>query len=431
MAGIDVPGLRGYLAGQQENRQGDQANLGMLSGILQLQNQIEQQQQSREMRPLQLAQLQAAVEDAKAKGILRQRTAAFNTPENLAQFQTGGTPAQSVPVPVPGLEGVTLPATPGRLDPQRLLQGAAAAGLVDPMTYAKEQITENKPQFAPSRSPGYFQNGQWVATPENRASDQTPVAKLLAEKAALPPDDPRHAIYAQAITHATNPQQQRIIIPPQPHYITTTEGIGTAGPGGVFKPVLNDKGQPVMPPSAARIDFTAANQLQGQFNRATNSARDELGLISGYQNARASGDNAQAATVAAANLRRVVRSGNAGLMKDVDAILGSGYRGGSVTERAESFISQELMGSPSDRVLKRLDGLMDTQETSILQKIGGHAQNVSNQASARKLPVQHVVTPFIRGSKVVFPEGKVIQFSNTADAEAAAQKWYEAHQPQQ
>jgi hypothetical protein len=50
----------------------------------------------------------------------------------------------------------------------------------------------------------------------NTPETKSPLARLIAERDALPPDSPIRKTYETAITHATNPQSQRIIIPREP-----------------------------------------------------------------------------------------------------------------------------------------------------------------------------------------------------------------------
>jgi hypothetical protein len=237
-----IPGLGGYLAQEQMT---NQANAGNLEQAVGMQGLLEKTRQRQELEQVTealrgaaneeegIAKLQklgtptafkmmneiAQVSVNRGKMAEMAKQSAFRDPKNLAQFMTPGTPG--IPSPPDELGGgPAMPPTQGRIDPNRLLAGAAAAGVLDPLAYAKEQITENKPQFAPSRSPGYFQNGRWVATPENQpAPPVSPLARLQSERDAIlsaNPNDPRLRQYDQYIQHLTNPQSQRIIIPPQP-----------------------------------------------------------------------------------------------------------------------------------------------------------------------------------------------------------------------
>ena len=76
MAGI-APGLDGYIAAQQLGQQRQQAETGALMQLLQVQNQMEQAAQAREMRPLQMEALrsQIASRNATAQQAQRQQAA--------------------------------------------------------------------------------------------------------------------------------------------------------------------------------------------------------------------------------------------------------------------------------------------------------------------------------------------------------------------
>lgn len=271
----DIPFMGGVLAARRFNedtqaRQTEQqmGQLGMLQAI-----QRQQQQQALQgiltsdlpddqkmaalssgkagVLGIQAAHSLAQVQQQQATLDQNRRATNFRRPGNLAQFMTPGQPA----IP-PGLDelggGPGRPAQPGQIDPQKLLSGAVAAGLIDPLAYAREQITENKPHFAPRDSPGYYQNGRYVPTPVERVGTPSPLARLLSEKQALLPNDPRHKMYDAAITHATNPQAQRIIMPSQePPVQTYTDGDGKLWErkrGGGWTPAVMGVGQPGMVP---------------------------------------------------------------------------------------------------------------------------------------------------------------------------------------
>lgn len=199
MAGLEntlasVPGLGGYLARREMiEGEGDRA-LRQAGSYMTLQGQAQQQQQ----RQLEMQQ-QFAVRDIMARsggdletaipalmragplgmeaaGKLAQfaemqtklgeakKRQAFMQPGNLAQFRDPGTPERWTGDPS-SLDQMLHPAQPGRMNPDRLLAGAAEAGVIDPIAYAKEARADEKPIFAPRNSPGYYQNGQWVSTP--------------------------------------------------------------------------------------------------------------------------------------------------------------------------------------------------------------------------------------------------------------------------
>jgi hypothetical protein len=187
------------------------------------------------------------------------------------------------------------------------------------------------------------------------------------------------------------------------------------------------------PPAAATADIrhenTAANQLQRQFNSDVKPTIEQLGPISIYRQVRASGDNAQAATVAADMIRRASRSGNARFKGEVGALLGGGYGSGSIGERIENFVSQELAGAPSENTLKKLDALVERIEQGALEHISTQTSTYAGRAKARGIALGKVTgSPFVRGNTVIAPDGTVARFKTPAEAKAAAQKWVEENE---
>lgn len=248
-------------------------SLAQLAQVMQLQQMQNsgrladlQYQQETQMAPMRLETMrlqQDALRQAKAKAA---RIEAFNSPQNLAQFMQPGRPAYTLPEAV---EGPVQGAEPPKMNLQALLAGGVAAGVIDPLTYAKEQIAEQKPNFAPSRSPGHYVGGRWVPTPENipppAAPTPLPIMKAIEQRDALPLGHPNRRILDQYITHLSNPQSQRIIIPPQPRNLQlTTDERGNqliVNPDGTTRPLTTTDGTGVRKPIAADKPMT---EFQGK-----------------------------------------------------------------------------------------------------------------------------------------------------------------------
>lgn len=212
-----------------------------------------------------------------------------------------------------------------------------------------------------------------------------------------------------------------------PQILQSDQGI-FAYKDGKAEPILGPNGQPLKPTATARIDLTTANQLQRQFNAATRPSVDALGSTGIYRNARESGDTAQAAIVAAEALRRSARGGNQRFSADVGRLLGSGYGSGSIADRLENFISNELKGAPSDATLKKLDNLIGATEQANLEQIARWNRQYAGQAKAHGIPVQNVTgAPLVEGRNVVFPEGDMVRFKTPDEAKAKAQQWLDAN----
>lgn len=94
---------------------------------------------------------------------------------------------------------------------------------------------------------------------------QSSLARLIAERDALPQGDPRRATYDAAITHTTNPQAQRIIVPPQPRNLQlTTDAEGNqliVNPDGTTRPLTTETGTGIRKPVAADKPMT---EFQGK-----------------------------------------------------------------------------------------------------------------------------------------------------------------------
>lgn len=143
-SGLDIPGWSAFANARKQVTDEESRKLQQAIGVLSLQGQMEDRDLNRQLMPSKLALLQSQVAEANAKNTLRQRETAFRDPANLAQFMTGGSPA--IPPADDSIGGGPgRAAVQGQLDPRRLLQGAVAAGVVDPLAYAKEQQLENKP----------------------------------------------------------------------------------------------------------------------------------------------------------------------------------------------------------------------------------------------------------------------------------------------
>lgn len=212
-----------------------------------------------------------------------------------------------------------------------------------------------------------------------------------------------------------------------PQILQSDQGI-FAYKDGKAEPILGPNGRPLKPTATARIDMSTANQLQRQFNAATRPSVDALGSTAIFKNARETGDTAQAATIAAEALRRSARGGNQRFSADVGRILGSGYGSGSIADRLENFISNELKGAPSATTMKKLDDLIGATEQANLEQIARWNRHYAGQATAHGIPVQNVTgAPLVEGRNVVFPEGDLVRFKTPEDAKAKAQQWLEAH----
>lgn len=299
-----IPGLGGYLAQNQINDQQGMNELTRASGAMGVLSKLQAQQEAMQMKEvlttsksledataklmrlgspaaIKTAQELMQMQDAQSKMARTRRENAFRDPRNLAQFMTPGKPGiqpdpqefeqaadRGMPPPVAS------PGQPGRIDPKRLLEGALAAGVIDPLAYAKEQITENKPQFAPRDSPGYFQGGKFIQTPVTKEPSD-PLSKAIAGRDALAAQNPNHPllpkfndyinklsthqppvnVYSGSLTAGVDEYGRPIFIQPS--------GRGNVPPrkvAGVYPPERADQRKASEKESQARRGFEAANK---------------------------------------------------------------------------------------------------------------------------------------------------------------------------
>jgi hypothetical protein len=152
-----VPGLRGYLAGEDRlDRQVSQrqAQAIGLMGMLQRQQELEQQAQ---LAPLKEAFMKAQADQMAAHAASAQRKEQFFSPQNMAQFMTQGTPERVAPAGEGETGGMDSGATgrilqgpqtvPGQLpslDFNRFMPAAVAAGVVDPERLLNHQAQNDE-----------------------------------------------------------------------------------------------------------------------------------------------------------------------------------------------------------------------------------------------------------------------------------------------
>lgn len=214
----------------------------------------------------------------------------------------------------------------------------------------------------------------------------------------------------------------------QPQIVNTDQGILRLGADGKQEFLRDANGGILRPAASARIEATAATGLQRQFNAAIKPNTEALDSTLVYREARATGDTAQAAQMAAEALRRSARGGNTRFKGEADRILGSGYGSGSLADRFENFLSQEFKGAPSAATLKKLDDLVGATELANLEGIAARVKQYAGQGKGRGIPAKEIIgMPLVRGAYVIFPEGELVKFKSAAEAEAKSQEWQRAN----
>jgi hypothetical protein len=367
------------------------------------------------------------------------RQTQFFSPQNVAQFNKPGSPAQ----PAQFSDTSTQPdlrVQPTAFDPS----GGANATL-------PVQTAEAKPAVAPSldlrsfATQGVMQGIKGAEPLLNHLTQRDQAQATLAQTAQL-----RREQLQQQATDAIRRSEDRGLdrdarsqasreanqirmelarltqVSRAP--IQSDQGLFDRGPDGGLVPLMGPDGKQLKPAASGRIDLSYASQLQRQFNGFNKPLIENLTQVGMYDAARQSGDTAQAAVMAASALRQASRSDNRALKGDVEKLLGSGYGSGNLYERMENFISNELSGSPSNNTLSKIDSLIRVAEDANLSGIANNLNNAATQARARNIPAAHVAVPVQRGNKVAFPDGNVARFKDAAGAKAAVDAWIGANQ---
>lgn len=261
MAGI-APGLDGYIAAQQLGQQRQQAETGALMQLLQVQNQMEQAAQAREMRPLQME-------------ALRSQIATRNAAEQQAQRQQAAQGALSSLLATGGYQGaLAAPTAVASNDAEalRMVQEAEAQGRPMGVNVPNPQNVKALTSMA---FPAEFGKAQAAALfPKPATVAPSAISRLISERDALPAGDPRREIYENALSKQTT------------HTPGTTVNVSPNGPLVPGKTAatkidegLLDVGMRLQSLSSIQNQFKPEYQQIGtKLNTAVLSGQDKLGI---------------------------------------------------------------------------------------------------------------------------------------------------------
>jgi len=146
----------------------------------------------------------AQVQQHMLAGQQAQKLADFNS--TMGRFATPATPGSASPPDDQG-GGPAMPAQPAGFDMRAAIKAKVRAGLLDPIAAQKELDAMSKPvsvgrgglAIPDANSPG----GYRLMTPPASPAPQSTLAKLLSERDALPPGDPKRKAYENAIAKTT------------------------------------------------------------------------------------------------------------------------------------------------------------------------------------------------------------------------------------
>jgi len=400
----DIPFLGGYTQQDQMNRAQEGKQLvqaGALQGLL--------------------AKMQAAQQERQMR-------------ETLAQ--AGGDPAKAVqallangsPASI-GLAAKLKGLMPKPAEPYTLTPGAQRFGPDN-----KPLASFPKPAEPYTLSPGaqrFDASGQMIASvPPNPPAERfSNVYRLLQEKAALPPGDPRHEIYANAIRKETETAKQispTVVMPRQPHFERTVGDDGTVkvhafdANGDLIK--TTEPGGKA--PSILSNENVRERQLATALEAVKKPHLEVLNAYQRYEQIKGTGDNSQANQFLAQQLMQMSRTGQRVIPKaELERILGSGDLGNDWIGRAANMVTQMAAGVRTPSIDKRLNDLADAMAKSSADRIGQEIQNTRARTPAGVAPERVVgAKPTIYGRFIISPTGKVHVFNSSAEAQTKLQE---------
>lgn len=158
MAGILAPGLRGYLAAQQQGDQQQLQQMQMLQGILGMQGSLEDREQKRQLQPLQLQQLQLAVDRARANNELFKQVGGVlsGSPVSPMGALSAGAAQGDIGPTTTNAARIGQPVSPqagGLLNAPPLIQSMILSGDTGMEKYGNAYMEQNKPIAAREGAP--------------------------------------------------------------------------------------------------------------------------------------------------------------------------------------------------------------------------------------------------------------------------------------
>ena len=417
MPGYISPALQGYLTGQQQDNQNAQLGLQMLTAISR-QNALNQQmEQNKQLFPLQLQHLKAQTDALPAQALLRnaQTIKAINDLQAAQDQSAARTKLAALLQP---------PATPGAdnqtfMNEQQAKDAAIAADQAGtPFNYSVPNPA-NIRSLAIQASPKEGIDSLLKTITPNPAA-ASPLAKVMAERDALPPGDPRMAAYNDAIKKQTTINQPN---PPQPHFVT---GVDDAGNQTVH--VFDNQGNLIkstatgsQAPSWQNNANIRERQLATQLNTTIKPHLNALDAYQRYEQIRATGDSSQANQFLAQQVSRMSQPGSQRYLSknDLERILGTTFEGGNWAQRAANYVSQIATGTRTPELDQKLNSLADAMALASAKRVGQEIQNIRASAPDGVNPDRIVGSkPRVYGRFIITPTGTVFAFKNADEANA-------------
>jgi hypothetical protein len=211
------PGLRGFLMSRQNQQVEQQQQMQAVQQMIGLQGLLQKQQ----MAPLEMELIRAKVEQAREAARLAPQKAAIEHELNLTKIDKARREGRMSEIQETGLAGLLQQMTRPYQSPQGVAPTDGSQGapdMVAPTDQAAIQALQaagGRPMRVDVGNPALTQAYQVMANPQRaipelikqqappKPGSSTQLAKLMAERDQLPPNDPRRQLYDQAINKAT------------------------------------------------------------------------------------------------------------------------------------------------------------------------------------------------------------------------------------
>jgi hypothetical protein len=150
-----------------------------------------------------------------------------------------------------------------------------------------------------------------------------------------------------------------------------------------------------------------------------------------YQMAVATGDNSQVNLARAQIVEQMIRGGRKELKGDINAMLGSTFRGESIDQRLTNFVSQLTTGTVSDDILKKLDALVASQAKASMKRIHDEMQTETQKIKANKRDSERIVAPRVYGDVIIWPDVGARRYKTMVERDAALRAYEEERRGRQ
>lgn len=266
-----------------------------------------------------------------------------------------------------------------------------------------------------------------IIAPAGRPS---PLATLMAERDALPPESPLRAAYDNAIRKNSETAKQispTITVQGDRSPYTNVQSDGNGGWVGLSKTSgMMEQIPAVEGVQAKPLGGVLSNQNQRErqiasaLDRTLKPHRDVLDAYQRYEEVRASGDTSQANQMLAAQINQMSKTGTARYLNkaDLERQLGTTFEGGDIGTRISNLVSQYATGTRTAETDRKLNAIADAMALASAKRMGQEMQNA--RASAPAGANADNITgaqPRIYGRYIIAPSGRVFSYKDAAEAQ--------------